>query len=90
MGLSHSLFGVIFARSMSQYFPQYPSILGVHIYFAGGLFSGNVAVLHSVLGELTDATNQAIAFPIYGVIWPLGAIFGFVLSTVTVIFQASY
>ncbi|KAF9228644.1 MFS general substrate transporter [Gyrodon lividus] len=42
----------------------------------GGLFSGNVAVIHSVLGEITDSTNQAIAFPIYGLIWPLGSIIG--------------
>ncbi|KAH9004898.1 major facilitator superfamily domain-containing protein [Lactarius hatsudake] len=28
----------------------------------GGFFSGNVAVIYSVLGELTDSTNQAIAF----------------------------
>ncbi|VDC05990.1 unnamed protein product [Peniophora sp. CBMAI 1063] len=42
----------------------------------GGLFSGNVAVMHSTLGELTDATNQAIAFPIYGLAWPLGSIIG--------------
>ncbi|KAI0313630.1 MFS general substrate transporter [Amylostereum chailletii] len=41
-----------------------------------GLFSGNVAVIHSVLGELTDSTNQAIAFPIYGLTWPLGSIIG--------------
>ncbi|THH20372.1 hypothetical protein EW146_g974 [Bondarzewia mesenterica] len=41
-----------------------------------GLFSGNVAVIHSVLGELTDSTNQAIAFPIYGLTWPLGSIVG--------------
>ncbi|KAG5645916.1 hypothetical protein DXG03_005063 [Asterophora parasitica] len=41
-----------------------------------GLFSGNVAVIHSVLGELTDSTNQGLAFPIYGLFWPLGAIIG--------------
>ncbi|GLB35095.1 putative MFS general substrate transporter [Lyophyllum shimeji] len=41
-----------------------------------GLFSGNVAVIHSVLGEITDSTNQALAFPIYGIFWPLGAIIG--------------
>ncbi|KAI0928813.1 hypothetical protein AcW1_005945 [Taiwanofungus camphoratus] len=41
-----------------------------------GIFSGNIAVIHSVLGELTDSTNQAIAFPIYGLFWPLGAIIG--------------
>ncbi|RDB21308.1 Efflux pump azaL [Hypsizygus marmoreus] len=41
-----------------------------------GIFSGNVAVIHSVLGELTDSTNQALAFPIYGLFWPLGSIVG--------------
>ncbi|KAI0637079.1 MFS general substrate transporter [Trametes polyzona] len=41
-----------------------------------GLFSGNVAVIHSVLGEITDSTNQAIAFPLYGLCWPLGGIIG--------------
>ncbi|KAH9854118.1 MFS general substrate transporter [Lenzites betulinus] len=41
-----------------------------------GLFSGNVAVIHSVLGEITDSSNQAIAFPLYGLCWPLGSIIG--------------
>lgn len=41
-----------------------------------GLCSGIAAVLHSVLGELTDATNQHIAFPLYGLFWPLGSILG--------------
>ncbi|KAI0646944.1 MFS general substrate transporter [Trametes meyenii] len=41
-----------------------------------GLFSGNIAVIHSVLGEITDSSNQAIAFPLYGLCWPLGAIIG--------------
>jgi len=41
-----------------------------------GLFSGNVAVMHSVLGELTDSTNQSIAYPLYGLCWPLGVIVG--------------
>ncbi|KAF9239644.1 major facilitator superfamily domain-containing protein [Melanogaster broomeanus] len=42
----------------------------------GGFFSGNVAVIHSVLGDITDSTNQATAFPIYGITWPLGSIIG--------------
>ncbi|THG99630.1 hypothetical protein EW026_g2730 [Hermanssonia centrifuga] len=41
-----------------------------------GFFSGNVAVVHSIIGEITDSTNQATAFPIYGLCWPLGAIIG--------------
>ncbi|KAF8275256.1 major facilitator superfamily domain-containing protein [Lactarius quietus] len=42
----------------------------------GGFFSGNVAVIYSVLGELTDSTNQAIAFPIFSLAWPVGSIIG--------------
>ncbi|TEB35962.1 MFS general substrate transporter [Coprinellus micaceus] len=45
-----------------------------------GLFSGIAAVLHSVLGELTDSTNQHIAFPLYGLFWPLGSILGPILG----------
>ncbi|KAJ2916848.1 hypothetical protein MD484_g3553, partial [Candolleomyces efflorescens] len=45
-----------------------------------GLCSGNAAVLHSVLGELTDSTNQHIAFPLYGLFWPLGSILGPILG----------
>ncbi|EKM55532.1 uncharacterized protein PHACADRAFT_256226 [Phanerochaete carnosa HHB-10118-sp] len=41
-----------------------------------GFFSGNSAVVQSVIGEITDHTNQAVAFPIYGLCWPLGAIIG--------------
>lgn len=42
----------------------------------GGLFSGNIAVIHSVLGEITDSTNQMVALPIYGLTWPIGSIIG--------------
>ncbi|KNZ75358.1 putative peptide/nitrate transporter [Termitomyces sp. J132] len=41
-----------------------------------GFCSGNVAVVHSVLGELTNSSNQAFAFSIYAIFWPLGAIIG--------------
>ncbi|KAJ7908885.1 major facilitator superfamily domain-containing protein [Mycena leptocephala] len=37
----------------------------------GGIFGGNIAVFHSILGELTDTSNQHRAYPIYGFIWPL-------------------
>jgi MFS family permease len=42
-----------------------------------GLFSGTLTVGNTVLGDLTDSTNQAVAFPIYGLVWPLGAIIGY-------------
>jgi MFS family permease len=41
-----------------------------------GIFCGNVAVIQSVLGEITDSTNQAIAFPLFAMSWPVGAIVG--------------
>ncbi|KAG9225985.1 hypothetical protein CCMSSC00406_0009082 [Pleurotus cornucopiae] len=41
-----------------------------------GLFTGNVAVIPSVLCEITDTSNQAIAFPIFGLFWPIGSIIG--------------
>ncbi|KAF8599589.1 MFS general substrate transporter [Ceratobasidium sp. AG-I] len=41
-----------------------------------GLLSGYVAVMHSVLGEITDATNQAAAYPIYGLCYPIGSLIG--------------
>ncbi|KAF8163161.1 major facilitator superfamily multidrug-resistance, DHA1 sub-family [Crassisporium funariophilum] len=41
-----------------------------------GLFSGNVAVIPSILCEITDQTNQAFAFPFFGFWWPVGAIIG--------------
>ncbi|PFH50074.1 hypothetical protein AMATHDRAFT_146063 [Amanita thiersii Skay4041] len=41
-----------------------------------GTFSGNVALLPSVLCEITDSSNQALALPIFGLWWPIGAIIG--------------
>ncbi|KAF9648058.1 MFS general substrate transporter [Thelephora ganbajun] len=41
-----------------------------------GFFAGNIAVVHSVLGELSDPTNQAVILPIYALCWPLGVIIG--------------
>ncbi|KZT28496.1 MFS general substrate transporter [Neolentinus lepideus HHB14362 ss-1] len=41
-----------------------------------GIFCGNIAVIQSVLAEITDSSNQVIAYPIYGLMWPLGVIIG--------------
>ncbi|XP_006458252.1 hypothetical protein AGABI2DRAFT_115264 [Agaricus bisporus var. bisporus H97] len=41
-----------------------------------GLFSGTTAVLHSALGEITDQSNQVLAFPVFGLFWPLGNVIG--------------
>lgn len=78
MGMSRSLAGVLFARSLGTHlfysFLGRSPLTGPNL--AAGFFSGNVAVVHSIIGEITDSTNQAIAFPIYGLCWPLGAIIG--------------
>jgi hypothetical protein len=42
----------------------------------GGLFAGNVAVIHAALGDLIDSSNEAFAMSIFGAIWPIGAIIG--------------
>ncbi|KAG9119728.1 hypothetical protein FRC07_005099, partial [Ceratobasidium sp. 392] len=41
-----------------------------------GLLSGYVAVLHSVLGEMSDETNQAAVYPIYSLCYPIGTFIG--------------
>ncbi|TFK76596.1 major facilitator superfamily multidrug-resistance, DHA1 sub-family [Pluteus cervinus] len=42
----------------------------------GGLFSGNVAVIPTVLCEITDEKSQSFAFPFFGLWWPVGSILG--------------
>ncbi|KAH7929785.1 MFS general substrate transporter [Leucogyrophana mollusca] len=71
------LFGILGLATTTVMFGLSKSLTSVLVARClGGLFSGNVAVIHSVLGEITDSTNQAVAFPIYGLIWPLGSIIG--------------
>ncbi|KAG8943142.1 hypothetical protein FRC03_002645 [Tulasnella sp. 419] len=41
-----------------------------------GALSGNAVVVLSILGEITDETNQAQAFSLTGVIWSVGSIIG--------------
>lgn len=41
-----------------------------------GALSGNSPVMLSVIGEITDETNQAQAFPIMGLTWNLGSVIG--------------
>lgn len=77
-GLSKSLASVLVARCLGgEHSIQYLSALKLTSNSVGGLFSGNIAVIHSVLGEITDSTNQMVAFPIYGLAWPIGSIIGY-------------
>ncbi|KAI0063464.1 MFS general substrate transporter [Artomyces pyxidatus] len=69
--------GVIGMTLASALFGLSNSFVGVLLVRCiAGLFSGNIAVVQSVLGELTDSSNQAIAYPIFGLTWPLGSIIG--------------
>ena len=42
----------------------------------GGLLNGNVSVLKSMVGELSDETNQGVAFTFLPLSWSLGSIIG--------------
>ncbi|KAJ7273203.1 major facilitator superfamily domain-containing protein [Mycena rebaudengoi] len=41
-----------------------------------GCLAGNLAVYHSILAEITDSSNQAVAYPLYSFTWPFGATIG--------------
>ncbi|RHZ81069.1 hypothetical protein Glove_124g17 [Diversispora epigaea] len=41
-----------------------------------GILNGNIGVAKSMLGEITDKTNQAKAFSIFGFCWGFGTIIG--------------
>ncbi|KAJ6579953.1 major facilitator superfamily domain-containing protein [Mycena vulgaris] len=63
--LVSSLFG------LSRSFPQILALRAIT-----GLSVGNSSVYQTILAELTDTTNRASAYPIYGGIYPLGATVG--------------
>ncbi|EKM55775.1 uncharacterized protein PHACADRAFT_96118 [Phanerochaete carnosa HHB-10118-sp] len=48
--------------------------------FFSGIFSGFIGVIHSVVGELTDQSNQSVAFPFYDIISALGFVIGPVIG----------
>lgn len=54
----------------------------------GGLVAGNVAVIHSILAEITDDTNQDLAVPIYSLSWPVGTVIGFV--SLSLVFESEW
>ena len=78
-GLSTSFAGIVASRFLGQ-FQSPPSFFTtydyVHVSTSGGLVAGNVAVIHSILAEITDDTNQDLAVPIYSLAWPVGTVIG--------------
>lgn len=77
-GLSQSLSMVLITRCLGTAYPCLRRFGPASDSCSGGLLSGTVAAVHSALGEMTDTTNQSFAIPIFGLMWPLGAIVGFV------------
>ena len=41
-----------------------------------GVFGGIIGVVHSVVGELSNKSNQSMAFPFYDIIAAIGFIIG--------------
>lgn len=41
-----------------------------------GLLSGNASVIKAALGEVTDSTNEGLAFPLFSLQWSLGLVLG--------------
>ncbi|KAG6333599.1 hypothetical protein ID866_5484 [Astraeus odoratus] len=71
------LAGIVGTATMTIFFGLSTSLAGILVARClGGIFAGNIAVIHSALGEITDSTNQAIAIPIYGLMYPIGSVLG--------------
>ena len=43
-----------------------------------GLLNGNIGVLKSILGEITDGTNAAQGFAFLPIVWSTGSTIGYV------------
>ncbi|KAI0916406.1 hypothetical protein AcV5_006893 [Taiwanofungus camphoratus] len=44
--------------------------------FLTGIFSGTTGAIHSIVGELTDETNESTAFPLYDIVSAVGFVIG--------------
>ncbi|KAF2073135.1 hypothetical protein CYY_005551 [Polysphondylium violaceum] len=68
LGLIGSMVCLLFFGFSKYYF------LAIIFRFLCGLVNGNVAVAKTMLGEITDSTNQAKAFSFIGLSWSVGGI----------------
>ncbi|KAF9262152.1 MFS general substrate transporter [Marasmius fiardii PR-910] len=53
---------------------SFPAILATRA--LAGIFSGNVSIIPTVLCDITDASNEAFAFSLFTIWWPIGSIVG--------------
>ncbi|KAH9948661.1 MFS general substrate transporter [Amylocystis lapponica] len=67
--LGIALFTLLFGLSRS-----FATVLFTRFFV--GVFSGITGAIHSVVGELTDATNQSAAFPYYDIVAAVGYVVG--------------
>ncbi|KIK53757.1 hypothetical protein GYMLUDRAFT_207175 [Collybiopsis luxurians FD-317 M1] len=71
------IIGTLGVALMTIVFGLANSIMELLVYRClAGFFGATASVIHTVLGEITDATNQAAAFPLYGITGPIGGIIG--------------
>jgi len=69
------LFGTFGASCAALVFGTSKSVLQAALSrFVGGVLNGNIAVLKSVIGDVTDATNQARGFSLMSLMWGFGAV----------------
>ncbi len=48
-----------------------------------------IGAIHSVVGELSDKTNQSTVFPLYDIIAAIGFVIGYVYRTFHVAYSSS-
>lgn len=79
-GLAKSVVAVLLFRSLGAFETfQHDEIHNLTATFVtAGVFAAATTIVHTVLADITDSSNQAVLFPLYGLIWPLGATIGFV------------
>ncbi|CAE6515793.1 unnamed protein product [Rhizoctonia solani] len=69
-----SVFGLAFSSGIFGLSTTFAHMLVART--IAGLLSGYVAVLHSILAEITDSTNQAAVYPMYALCYPIGLLIG--------------
>mmetsp|Transcript_5488 Transcript_5488/g.14737 ORF Transcript_5488/g.14737 Transcript_5488/m.14737 type:complete len:581 (-) Transcript_5488:269-2011(-) len=69
------LVGSLGASCAALFFGTSKSVLQAALSrFVGGMLNGNIAVLKSVIGDTTDASNQARGFSLMSLMWGFGSV----------------
>ena len=81
-GMSKSYWGLVI-RWGSSAFPHLMRLNTVNSRCLAGLLNGNVGVIKSMMGELTDSSNIAQGMALMPVVWSTGATVGYASSHFT-------